>query len=263
MKNIILQIFFITVTTFTYCQTQVLKEFDFNDGGYSILGVKWGGLKNSLLDSIGEFYTKDTSILNQIKTDWFFSIPGQMYACGYHYEIFICKNGLVLKSLRVNLECNEIVTDEAYFYFDSDKLRKFHGKFKIPLKKIETFENLTKARDYRDRILKNENLIMTPSPLWIKYEGEFDFTFKCNEKKKTCYRKEDRLKIMINNEITLNYPNEEFILTDRGGSWTEILQTVYCNKSLSDKFDLYYRDKESYFGKWKPFELSLVSYWCK
>jgi hypothetical protein len=260
MKTII-QIIFLVISSFTFSKTKLLKEFDFNEGGYSILGVEWGGDENSLLDSIGEFYTEDISILNQIKDEWVFSIPGQGYACGYHYEIFICKNGLVLKSLRVNLNCYEIVTDEGYFYFDSDKLRKFYGKFKRPYRITKTFDELTEARAYRDSILKNEKLIMTESPPWTKYEGEFDFTYKCNENKKTCLRKEKQIIKSIKSEIALKYPNEEFELSNSGGSLTEIIETIYCNKSLSNNFDLYFRNKESYFGQWRPFKLTLTSYW--
>jgi hypothetical protein len=243
-------------------QTQILKDYDFNEGGYYILGTYSESDRSGLRDSIGEFYTNDTSILNQIKSDWVFSIPGKKYACGYHYNVFVCKNGVVLESFRINLNCDEIVTDEGYFYFHSDKLRKYYGIFKKPYRKSEDFENINSAREYRDSILKNENLIMTPTPRWTKFEGEFDFTYKCDENKKTCFEKEDSLKVVIENKIRKTYPDEEFELSDRGGSWTTIDQIVYCNKSLSDKFDLFYRD-DGYFGEWRPFRLSLTTYWIR
>ena len=48
---------------------------------------------------------------------------------------------------------------------------------------------------------------------------------------------------------------------DAGGSLTTLEFEIICNKSLSDKFDLYYRDKEKYLGKWSPFNFTLETYW--
>ena len=36
---------------------------------------------------------------------------------------------------------------------------------------------------------------------------------------------------------------------------------IICNKSLSDKFDLFERDNNEYFGKWSSFSLDLQTYW--
>ena len=68
------------------------------------------------------------------------------------------------------------------------------------------------------------------------------------------------IKKKIKKEIMQHYPGEDFKLMDRGGSLTEIYQTINCNKSLSDKFNLYARET-GYLGEWKPFKLSLTTYW--
>lgn len=261
MKIILFNILFFLTPFVSYEQVQVLKEHKFNEGGYYILGTFSQSDRNSLRDSLGEFYTADTTILNQLKSDWIFSIPGHKYACGYHYDVFICKNGIEIESFSINLNCNEIVTNDGYFYFDSDKLRKYFGRFDRPQKENKKFDDIIKARIYRDSILNVKKLIMTTAPSWTRFEGEFDFTYKCNNN--TCLEKEDSLKIVIKNEIIRKYPNEAFELNDRGGSLKEIDLTISCNKSLSDKFDLFVRNKESYFGKWRPFDLSLKSYWIK
>jgi hypothetical protein len=261
MRLIILNIVFLALVFCAFGgEHQVLKEYHFEEGGYSIIGTFSESDENSLSDSLGEFFTDDIALLNEFKKDWIFKKPGNMYASGYHYRVFICKNGLALESLSINLNCEEIVTDEGYFHFNPDLLRQFYGKFKKLYRKSMNFESLNEARNYRTKILSDSSLIMTPTPTWTKFEGEFDFTFKCPDGTKTCLRKEEKIKKKIKKEIMQNYPEEDFTLMDRGGSLTEISQTISCNKTLSDKFNLYYRDT-GYFGEWKPFKLDLTTYW--
>ncbi|MBI5540419.1 MAG: hypothetical protein HY951_10205 [Bacteroidia bacterium] len=249
------------MTIISFGQTAFFENYNFNNGGYYIIGTYSESDRNSLKDSLGEFYTNDISILNQFKKDWVFDIPGKQYACGYHYDISVCKNGEIIESFAINLNCSEIVSRKGYFYFDSNKLRKFYGKLKTAYSKTIKFISLTEAREYRAKILLDSTLIMTPSPNWSEFEGEFDFTYKCKEGTTTCLEKEDSLKSVILQEISKTYPEEKFELSDRGGSLTEIDQIISCNKSLSDKFNLFYRDVEGYFGKWRPYSLSLETYW--
>jgi len=261
MKTIILNITLLFLTVSTYSQTQILKKYDFNEGGYYLLGVFSASDESTLQDSIGEFYSDDIAILNKFKKDWIFKRPGKRYACGYHYDIYICKQGEILESFAINLNCNEIVTDKGYFYFDPDLLRQFYGKLKEPYGKMLSFNTITEAREYRTKILKDTTLIMAQKPRWSEYEGSFRFTYKCKEGTKNCLNEDEKILKLIETEIKEKYPNEKFILTDAGGSLTTLELEIICNKSLSDKFDLYYRDKEKYFGKWSPFNLTLETYW--
>ncbi len=262
MKTIFLLITFLFLAVSIVGQTQLFKDYDFNKGEYALIGTFSESDKNSLRDSMGEFFTNDTILLNKFKRDWTFEVPGNMYACGYHYRLYLCKQGQIIESFGINLNCHEIATDKGYFYFNPQLLREFYGKMKKPFRKKMKFDSISEAREYRQQILKDSNLVMTTSPDWVRFEGEFDFTYKCPENKKLCYEKEDSLKIVIKEEILKAYPDEVFELHDRCGSWTEICQTVYCNKSLSDQFNLFYRD-DGYFGQWKPFNLDLVTYWIQ
>ncbi len=73
-------------------------------------------------------------------------------------------------------------------------------------------------------------------------------------------RERPRMRKEIEQEIIKAYPNENFELDEGGGSLTSIIVEVKCDKSLSDKFTLYKRDTNSYFGKWAPYRLSLTTY---
>jgi len=261
MKTIIFKIALLLLTVSAYGQTQLLKKYDFDKGGYYILGVLSESDRSSLQDSIEEFYTDDIAVLNKFKKDWVFKKEGKMYACGYHYTVFVCKQGDVLDEFSINLNCEEIATDKGYFYFNPNLLRQFYGKLKKPYSKRHNFNTIAEAREYRASILKDTTLIMTPKTLWTEYEGWFHFTYKCKEGTTDCFDKEKNILKSVEVEIAKKYPNEKFKLSVIMASLTEIGIRVACNKSLSDKFDLYYRDKNSKFGKWKPTDLRLETYW--
>ena len=261
MKTTLLHFTFLFLTVSTFGQTQLFKDHDFNKGGYYILGTFSESDKNSLRDSLGEFYTDDIDVLNKFKMDWTFNEPGKMYACGYHYNVFVCRQGQILESFSINLNCGEIVTDKESFYFDPNLLRQFYGKLKKPYNEKYTFATIVEAREFRTSILEDTTLIMTPEPLWTVYEGSFRFTYKCTEGTKVCLDEDGEIFKSIEAEIKKKYPDEMFILDNVGGSWTTIELEIICNKSLSDSFDLFYRDPEAYFGKWKPFDLTLRTYW--
>jgi len=96
MKTIILNITLLLLTVSAFGQTKLLKDYDFDKGGYYLLGATLMNEGNTLQDSIGDFYTDDVAILNKFKKDWIFKKPGKKYACGYHYTIYICKQGQIL-----------------------------------------------------------------------------------------------------------------------------------------------------------------------
>ena len=251
------------MTIVSFGQTQLLKDYNFDKGGYYILGTFSESDPNGLQDSLGEFYTDNVSVLNQFKKEWVFKKPSPKYACGYHYTVFICKDGLALEHFNINLNCNEITSDKGYFYFDTQKLRMFKGKLNTPYRKAKDFTSLTEARAYRTKALLDSSLIMTPSPDWSKYEGTFQFEYECSKGSKDCnYDNKPKKLKEIETEIKKIFPNDTFELEERGGSLTEIFVEVKCNKSLSDKFNLYKRDTNSYSGKWTPYRLYLTTYWA-
>ncbi len=262
MKKLIILffVFFVCITS-SFAQTRVFKDYNFNKGEYYILGAFAQSDENSLRDSLGEFYTNDIALLNEFKRTWVFYGSSPHYFCGYHYAIYVCKDGLVVETIYVNLNCNEIVTKNGDFPFDSKKLSRFIGRLEKPLSTEIKFNSLSAVREYRNDVLNNQRLIMTETPKWVDYEGYFDFTYVCTDDYKVCIDKNDSLINVMHENISNTYPNETFALSDVGGSMNEIDVHIDCSKTLSDKFNLYKRDTTSYFGKWKPYELSLKSYW--
>ncbi|MCA6364323.1 MAG: hypothetical protein IM638_14895 [Bacteroidetes bacterium] len=161
----------------------------------------------------------------------------------------------MLKTIWINLNCNELVCDGRYFYFNSDKLRIFKGKLKKLKTVYEDFKTIEEARHKRKEILNHPKLICTPYKPWIDYEGEFWFTYTYPNPKTDYLLGAKVFLDKLTVELKNSYPNETFILDDMGGSLTEKFVHVYCNKSLSEKFSLYPREE------WSDLKPDLISYW--
>lgn len=259
MRRLILCCFLIAALS-SSAKVGVFGEYDFSKGGYTFLGCQSESDHSTLAYSMGAyFYTDDINLLKTFQQEWVFSKPGKKYACGYHYTIYLCKNGVALESMRVNLNCNEIVCNEGYFYFEANKLRMFYGKMKRASMKEYEFKNISDARRNRDSVLKQQSLIMVNTPEWVKYEGSFQFEDSFRNCPK-CYLNTEEVLARYEKEIKTAYPGEPFTLEERGGSMWDILVEVKCNASLEKKFNLYPRAM-GYFGKWQPFKLRLYTFW--
>lgn len=259
MKKNILNIILQLLTLVSFGQTQLLKAYDFNKGGYYLLGIRTEiSYGNKLVDSLGNFYTNEIKTLNEFKKEWDFKKPSPLYACGYDYVIHICKDGESLEHFAINFECNLISTDKGYFYFDLKKLTMFKNKFKKAFKSNNEFSTILEAREFRTKILKDTNLIMSPKPEWYEYEGKFNFNYKYkSDELKDFHSKEKIYLTQLTEEIGKVYPNEKFDLKSVGGSNTELYVEARCNKTLSDKFNLYPKS----WNKWEAYNIDLKTYW--
>ena len=96
--------FVLTPATCLYAQTAPLAKHNFNDGGYVFVGIFSHHDDHPLQKQLGEFYTDDVATLNLLKSAWRFTKPQYDYACGYHYQFLILKDGVTQDSFVVNLE---------------------------------------------------------------------------------------------------------------------------------------------------------------
>jgi hypothetical protein len=265
-KNIYILILLVLTTINSKSQIQILKDFNFDKGGYSILinhipinePIYLDSLGNELGDSINakykwfDFYSENTKVLNKIKNDWYFSKESPRYACGYDYIVNICYKGKSVESIAINSDCKEIVSKYGYFYFDSKDFIHFIHNFKYAYYKRDSFVNINDARKYYSDLLANSNIIMSELPQWINYEGKFMF------KSRFAYDEgEKKILSKLDSEIKQYYPDEKFVISVSGGSTEYTNIEVICNKTLYDKFKLYpigYMD-------WEYFVLKLGSYW--
>lgn len=257
MKTLFQFIITFLISFSIYAQTAVFKNFDFNSEEYTIIGIRTESDRNSLADSIGDFYTDKIEILNQFKDSWVFEKPGKKFACGYHYKISVCKNGKEVKSVRVNLNCNEVVSEEGYFFFDSNLLRTFYGKLNKPKIIDKSFENNTIGNEYIDSIVSKKKLILVPELNWRKYEGQFSINYHIKESNQELQKDDEKLILSLSKSVSAKYPDENFNLYIVGWNGNKREIEVKSNRSLYDKFDSHP------FGwrKWKKFDVKLRTYW--
>lgn len=243
-------------------QTALLKDFRFEDGGYTLAGIRSESDKNALADSLGDFYTDDIAVLNAIKKAWVFRRPNHQYACGYHYYIIILKDGKKIKSHSINLNCHELTTENGSLYFDSRLLSMFKNRVKKLYLKTSEFNTLKNAREFWTNSHNEKSFVYADAPNWLKHEGSFGFVYICPDKCPN-FTTRDKYTEPVRLLIARTYPGSEFELRQNGGSSNgEIYFEVQSNWAFYDKFDLYKLDRESYFhGKWKPYPLNLYSYW--
>lgn len=255
----------------SFGQYEPLKGIDPDSSGYYILGTFSESDENSLQDSLREWYIDEISTIKELKQLWKFDEEAPFYACGYHYHIMLCKNGVALEDFYVNLNCSSIVSNGKSYVFDSSKLRFIYGKTKRFYKEPKE-TGITEGRNYLDSIRNQPRLIYAPDPIWKKYEGEFEFTYNY-EKGTEAYFPElekrikpkllkycpDSILEKLKLDIQKAYPDEEFEISDYGGSLTEVFVRITCNKTLDDKFNLYAKEFES--QEWEYFEPRFSVYW--
>jgi hypothetical protein len=232
---------------------RLFDKYDFNKGNYSIAGILWHDQRHKLQKMIGNFYTDDIEVLNKIKGSWITEKPSPFYACGYHFGVFVIKDGKKIESFFINVEkgCNTVVTQYGQFYFDPTKIQIFKSKFKKPKIKRKRFNSCQEGRNYIKALDKNDRFLMYLKPRWIKYDGEFRFYVSCDQ---TDYGNPISQQCLDGAEsrISKKFPKELFALEQSGSSNGKILITMKCKKALYDKFDIYEID-----WKWSDYSPDL------
>jgi len=251
MKRQILFLILLTLHIFASAQTQLLKDYDFEKGGYSLVGIHSSKIKNykdPLKDILDYFYTNDTTVLNKFKKEWVFTKSSAAAKCDFQYVVHICKNGISIEHFNINLSCDEITCTKGTFFFDLNKLTSFKGKLKKAYQKIDEFKTVQEAREYKTSISTNKNLVFIVPPEWTEYDGLFSFD-GTNADSITI---RDISLPNYTAQIKNKYPNENFELEDLGG----IFIGVKCQKAFSKKFKLY-----PFWAEWEEYKPALTTYW--
>ncbi len=130
MRGFIFSILFFLAFSPSVYGRQLLKELDFTQGEWVVVGVS---LHNYALlpiqDEWSAFLIKDTAVFRMMKEDWVFEEKFQDY-CEYHYALKFYRNGELVETLRANLLCNYISLGGLSYEFNETNLIKFKPAFK-------------------------------------------------------------------------------------------------------------------------------------
>jgi hypothetical protein len=176
IKQVLLIALF-TLTQECLAQVDVFRNYRFEKGGYSIVGVRAESDRNEFADSLGQFYSSDVAVLNLFKQQWRFKKRNPQYACGYHYAVSVCRGGKELETFLINLNCNVIATDSGYYFFDDKLLRKLKGKLHKPAVKRQSFRNTAEARIVYTHWLSDPNLLMVEFSSSLDAKSDFRFVY--------------------------------------------------------------------------------------
>lgn len=257
-------VFFLSAAQASSAQYRPFEKYNFEDGGYTLVGIFEHHSDHTLQKKVGEFYTDELTLLNAIKKAWNFPKNQKMYACGYHYSVVLLRDGLRVDDLSINLDCNQVVTEQGSRVFKPSLLTMFSARFKPLFSRTDEFASVGKAREYWTQIKEDPNFVYAYEPRWLTYEGSFGFRTQCPKGSSDCYMtgRDGEILANVRDKIGSSYPGEKFALRTNGGtSAGEVFFEIQCDKSLESKFNVYDRwDKEA-FGKWQPYPLVLRSYW--
>ncbi|MFK8102612.1 MAG: hypothetical protein AB8G15_08805 [Saprospiraceae bacterium] len=231
-------------------QTSILENYVFVDEGYTILGQMTSSPhKMKWKDSTVYWYVDDIKMLNQVKKEWTFTSAAVDTVKKSRHHILICREGREIDYFNHAIDLSQGKTKQ---YLDQ-------GKFKNAIFKTVSFNTLTSARAYLDRILLDENLLCVDNPHLLNFEGSFNFEYNCLDGPfGNCLDYSEETIAFLTEKISREYPNETFELKNNGGTKFEMFVQIKCNYSLSEKFDLYYRVNNV---KWVPYLLQLHAFW--
>lgn len=258
MRLLINGIFVFLMTSATLGQNHRMFNYNFNEGGYFLLGVRVNS-QDMITDTLKEFYTDDIELLNKIKKKRTFKEKAIEADCPHNFLIEVYHNDKLCSSRWLKINCSEITLHEEYYYFDKRKLNEIYRKLKPLYSEQIKFNNIVEARNYLNEIKSDTNLLFASKPNWSEFEGEIYFNISCPSENIICDVDHDTVMKKLAQELNLKYPDEKYELEYYPTSYTtktEFSIIITCNKSLYSKLVLL-----PYRLSWRPFKLQLDTFW--
>jgi hypothetical protein len=235
----------------------LLSEHRFAAGGYSILVVPETNFRFNKSDSESvPVYFDQVADLERISQQIVAYAPAVVYPfrCFDSHQIFVCKNGVMHETLVVSDNCHAITASEGEFHYDG--FFPFQD-YRLARRQVDTFADPATARKERQERMQLSGLLLMATPQWLDYDGEFGYYLDDDH----ATREEVHAQALA--EFKERFPGEPFELSVEayGHSPTHpwnFRVLVKCRQSLFDRFgDLHEVD----WGGWKPYALTLESYW--
>ncbi len=235
----------------------LLSEHPFADGGYSILVVPEADFRFNQADSeLVPVYFDEFDDLERINKGLVAYSPATVYpfGCFDSQQIFVCKNGKPVETLVISENCHSITASEGEFAYMG--FFPFQD-YRLARRQFETLEDVTTARKLYKERLSQPGLLLLTTPEWLEYDGEFGY-YLDDDQSITMKVEQDAMA-----EFSKHFPDEPFELSVEayGHSATHpwnFRVLVKCRKSLFERFGNLH---EVDWGGWKPYKLTLESYW--
>lgn len=229
------------------------ENFDMSSGDFKFIGsYSFAVNKTPIVDSLKQFYIDDLKSLKWIKDNWRFNKYSPAYECGYDYNFYLVKDGEVLDSFSLNIECRELVTKIDSFDFDPGLLSYLIGKTKPMIRKYKKFENRKEGLLYLDSIKQDSKYLAHKPKPWIEFEGKFEFKFDDFQN----FKNAETLITNLENKIEKVY-GKKFQLDLSQASRDYFNFYLFTTKEIYEAFDMFEITRE-----WKPLKkIDLIAYY--
>lgn len=241
MKNKILILIFFLLSIKVFAQSQVLPDLDLKNKSYEfyifneLFTIDENG--NSLESK--KNVISDQSVISKLVNIWKGTETDQMFKCDYNYRIYIVLDNKIIEKVNFNSECNQVVSSKGVFTVVNNPFKELvtenvFSEFTFKTKDLNSARNfINKASENKKIKIPNIN-----NYEWLKYEGYF--FIQINKLKN-----EKKLKAMEFYEKEMHKIYSEYDFKVRFWGFGDTYEAwIYCDKDLSEKFNLYGRKGE-------------------
>jgi len=248
----------VSILGFAQVKHQPLSEFNFNEGGYSLLVFP------------NHYSDKDDLVYHTSNQDILKALNGQMivtkeavtypFACNDGLNLFLQKRNQIVKTLAIRYRCHALIENGNYWDYSG-------LGFAVLLSRMDTakmvkvnYNNLNDAREDYSKKLTNDSLIVVEEPEWFKYDGYFYLRYpNPNVSGRAPFTEWETLTSKVRKEITDKYSDHKFEVAlhyyGHGENYPTVLFKVSAKSDFYSQFEAY-----PITSGWKPFKPELIIY---
>lgn len=151
----------------------MLADLDFTTGRWEMVGVTLHNYKLlPIQEEIGTFVMASKEIMKEMQQTWRFPQIFDDF-CDFHYALKFYRDGKLVKTLRLNLDCNYISIGGISYRFDKQLFLKYRYAYKRVSWSRINFKNLVILREAVKRIEAMPNTYMYFDVRPYDFDGYF------------------------------------------------------------------------------------------
>ncbi len=234
--KIIAFIIYLSFTSFLQGKN-VLSDLNFESGKWEMVGVS---LHNYIMlpiqNEFSSFVMKDLETLKEMKATWNFPNMYDDY-CEYHYALKFYQNGILKKTLKVNLFCKYISEGGLSYKFDPQIFQIFKDKMQRLYISNIAFKDIKRIRAAIQKFSNQKDVYLYDDVEPFKYDGFFligvnNLPWNTNR---------DSLYNVVNKEVektlgTGNYYLKQYVFFVEKNI-QDIRYEVFCNENTSKLYN--------------------------
>ena len=254
MKNTCLTIFLSITSFICFGQTEVLKKMNFDNGSWKIFGIANSNSKNTLQDSLGDFFVKNIDVLKQIQKTWMLKKDSTRMH-NFQYELRFVQNDTNVYSVQISLDEKKFTGREGCYVFPDNMLRQFSSKLKHITKTEYKVNGLENVRKLCKQLKQIDTVYFSSygSEFYLNFDGEMKISVR-----DSIVKNGTKLYSAVYSKIKKDHPKQSFVLKPGNVSHatgaTDIYEyALYCSQEMSKELSSYVTVKA-----WKPYDKFLI-----